>query len=48
MDQLGDEDEVMTHPKPFDIPKRRVLEARSLAMIVVNGRVCGSTGSIGM
>ena len=22
MDQLGDEDEVMTHPKPFDIPKR--------------------------
>jgi RNA-directed DNA polymerase len=27
MDQLGNEDEVMTHPKPYDIPKRRVLEA---------------------
>jgi hypothetical protein len=27
MDQLGNEDEVMTNPKPFDIPKRRVLEA---------------------
>jgi RNA-directed DNA polymerase len=26
-DQLGNEDEAMTNPKPFDIPKRRVLEA---------------------
>jgi RNA-directed DNA polymerase len=27
MDQLGSEDETVTNPKPFDIPKRRVLEA---------------------
>jgi hypothetical protein len=27
MDQLGNEDEPVTHPKPYDIPKRRVLEA---------------------
>lgn len=27
MDQLGNEDETVTNPKPFDIPKRRVLEA---------------------
>lgn len=27
MDQLGNEDEAMTNPKPYDIPKRRVLEA---------------------
>ena len=27
MDQLGNEDESVTHPKPYDIPKRRVLEA---------------------
>jgi RNA-directed DNA polymerase len=26
-DQLGDEDETMTDPKPYDIPKRRMLEA---------------------
>jgi len=26
-DQLGNEDEAMTDPKPYDIPKRRVLEA---------------------
>jgi RNA-directed DNA polymerase len=27
MDQLGNEDEAVTYPKPYDIPKRRVLEA---------------------
>ena len=27
MDQLGNEDEAVTNPKPYDIPKRRVLEA---------------------
>jgi len=27
MDQLGNEDEPVTNPKPYDIPKRRVLEA---------------------
>ena len=27
MDQLGNEDEPVTHPKPYDIPKRRVIEA---------------------
>ena len=27
MDQLGNEDEAVTSPKPYDIPKRRVLEA---------------------
>src|SRR5450756_3091246 len=27
MDQLGNENETMTHPKPYDISKRRVLEA---------------------
>lgn len=27
MGQLGDEDEPVTYPKPYDIPKRRVLEA---------------------
>lgn len=27
MDQLGNEDEAVTNPKPFDIPKRRVIEA---------------------
>jgi hypothetical protein len=27
MDQLGNEDEAVTDPKPYDIPKRRVLEA---------------------
>jgi RNA-directed DNA polymerase len=27
MDQLGNENETMRHPKPYDIPKRRVLEA---------------------
>ena len=27
MVQLGNEDEVKTHPKPYGIPKRRVLEA---------------------
>src|SRR5258707_5952545 len=27
MAQLGNEDEAVTNPKPFDIPKRRVLEA---------------------
>jgi RNA-directed DNA polymerase len=27
MDQLGNEDEAVTHPKPYDIPKRWVLEA---------------------
>lgn len=27
MGQLGNEDEAVTNPKPFDIPKRRVLEA---------------------
>jgi group II intron reverse transcriptase/maturase len=27
MDQLGNEDESVTNPKPYDIPKRRVLEA---------------------
>ena len=26
-DQLGNEDEAVTNPKPYDIPKRRVLEA---------------------
>jgi hypothetical protein len=27
MDQLGNEDESMTNPKPYDIPKKMVLEA---------------------
>ena len=27
MDQIGNEDEPVTHPKPYDIPKRRVIEA---------------------
>ena len=27
IDQLGNEDEAVTNPKPYDIPKRRVLEA---------------------
>jgi hypothetical protein len=27
MDQLGNENEAMTNPKPYDIPKRRVLAA---------------------
>ncbi len=27
MDQLGNEDETVTNPKPYDIPKRRVIEA---------------------
>ena len=27
MDQLGNEDEAVTNPKPYDIPKRRMLEA---------------------
>src|SRR5258707_15474334 len=27
MAQLGNEDEAVTNPKPYDIPKRRVLEA---------------------
>ena len=27
MDHLGNENETMTNPKPYDIPKRRVLEA---------------------
>jgi RNA-directed DNA polymerase len=26
-EQLGNEDEAVTNPKPYDIPKRRVLEA---------------------
>ena len=26
-DQLGNEDDAVTNPKPYDIPKRRVLEA---------------------
>ena len=27
MDQLGNEDEAVTNPKPYDIPKRRVIDA---------------------